>query len=174
MNLCFRSFFVVGVKRLELPTSCSQSRRATNCATPRNSVFFVYGKKRKTGTSPSKILSSQPLPCLILCIFSPQSHTSLCHRQRRVSSPNCATPRNFVFDYGKKRKTGASPSKILSSQTLPCLILCIFSPQSHTSLCHRQRCVSSPNCATPRNFVFDYGKKRKAKCKMHNLFFVLC
>ena len=26
---------MVGVKRLELPTSCSQSKRATNCATPR-------------------------------------------------------------------------------------------------------------------------------------------
>ena len=30
-----RGFVVVGVKRLELPTSCSQSKRATNCATPR-------------------------------------------------------------------------------------------------------------------------------------------
>ena len=29
------TLFMVGVKRLELPTSCSQSRRATNCATPR-------------------------------------------------------------------------------------------------------------------------------------------
>ena len=31
--------FMVGVKRLELPTSCSQSRRATNCATPRYRVY---------------------------------------------------------------------------------------------------------------------------------------
>ena len=30
---------MVGVKRLELPTSCSQSRRATNCATPRYCVY---------------------------------------------------------------------------------------------------------------------------------------
>ena len=64
------------------------------------------------------------------------------------------TPKFSLFIYGKKRKAGAFPSKILSSQPLPCLILCIFSPQSHTFLCHRQRCVSSPNCATPRNLVF--------------------
>ena len=30
---------VVGVGRLELPASCSQSRRATNCATPRYAVL---------------------------------------------------------------------------------------------------------------------------------------
>ncbi len=30
---------LVEVKRLELPTSCSQSRRATNCATPRIKQF---------------------------------------------------------------------------------------------------------------------------------------
>ena len=30
---------LVGVGRLELPASCSQSRRATNCATPRYTVL---------------------------------------------------------------------------------------------------------------------------------------
>ena len=30
------AFFHIGVARLELAASCSQSRRATNCATPRH------------------------------------------------------------------------------------------------------------------------------------------
>ena len=33
---------MVGVQRLELWTSCSQSRRATNCATPRYLVFTAF------------------------------------------------------------------------------------------------------------------------------------
>ena len=33
--------FMVGVKGFEPPTSCSQSRRATNCATPRNFYEIV-------------------------------------------------------------------------------------------------------------------------------------
>ncbi len=32
---------VVGVKGFEPPTSCSQSRRATNCATPRYIRFYL-------------------------------------------------------------------------------------------------------------------------------------
>ena len=114
--------YLVGVKRLELPTSCSQSRRATNCATPRFcikffalfkmskvciikgfSVFLVlygvcYGHAPKAGASPSKILSHRPLLCPLLCIFSPQQHTFICHRQRCSASPNCATPR-FCIEF---------------------------------------------------------------------------
>ena len=36
------AFLVVGVARLELAASCSQSRRATNCATPRKDTVLVY------------------------------------------------------------------------------------------------------------------------------------
>ena len=32
--------FLVGVARLELAASCSQSRRATNCATPRKNEYY--------------------------------------------------------------------------------------------------------------------------------------
>ena len=34
--------FLVGVKRLELPTSWSQTRRATNCATPRCNIKLFF------------------------------------------------------------------------------------------------------------------------------------
>ena len=36
--------FLVRVGRLELPASCSQSKRATNCATPGYSVFYPAGR----------------------------------------------------------------------------------------------------------------------------------
>ena len=36
------AFLVVGVARLELAASCSQSRRATNCATPRNPATQLH------------------------------------------------------------------------------------------------------------------------------------
>ena len=43
----FRSY-VVRVARLELAASCSQSRRATNCATPGYGWYYTgyYGKKQ--------------------------------------------------------------------------------------------------------------------------------
>ena len=34
------AFFHIGVARLELAASCSQSRRATNCATPRKNEYY--------------------------------------------------------------------------------------------------------------------------------------
>ena len=33
---------VVGATRLELATSASQTPRATNCATPRNTTLLIY------------------------------------------------------------------------------------------------------------------------------------
>ena len=35
-------FCYIGVARLELAASCSQSRRATNCATPRHPAAFLH------------------------------------------------------------------------------------------------------------------------------------
>ena len=35
---------VVGVGRLELPASWSRTKRATNCATPRNSFIIIIRK----------------------------------------------------------------------------------------------------------------------------------
>ena len=39
--------FLVRVGRLELPASCSQSKRATNCATPGYSYFLRIARRRK-------------------------------------------------------------------------------------------------------------------------------
>ena len=39
---CASRLSLVEVKRLELPTSCSQSRRATNCATPRKKNCYLF------------------------------------------------------------------------------------------------------------------------------------
>ena len=35
------TLFLVGVGRLELPASWSRTKRATNCATPRNSFYII-------------------------------------------------------------------------------------------------------------------------------------
>lgn len=45
--------FLVRVGRLELPASCSQSKRATNCATPGYSVFpaWYHAEKKKASFS---------------------------------------------------------------------------------------------------------------------------
>ena len=95
---------LVGVRWLEHPASCSQSKRATNCATPRNiqlksqnnrfCVFracfarplavpkIFYGLKRR------KILTAAPM-----------RPPFICHRQRSATLPKAsaqgrATPRN--------------------------------------------------------------------------------
>ena len=49
--------FLVGVGRLELPASWSRTKRATSCATPRNSFYIIMTAhtivKRKNRRSPS-------------------------------------------------------------------------------------------------------------------------
>ena len=46
-------FVLVGVGRLELPASWSRTKRATGCATPRNSLYIIITSallvKRKNG-----------------------------------------------------------------------------------------------------------------------------
>ncbi len=64
---------VVGVKRLELPTSCSQSRRATNCATPRDIklylLFYIDITVRRATNYRSEILSHCSLGALRIALY---------------------------------------------------------------------------------------------------------
>ena len=62
--------FLVRVGRLELPASCSQSKRATNCATPGYGIFWLWSNMGSTpvfdqlpawGKTPSA-LASQSFP----------------------------------------------------------------------------------------------------------------
>ena len=81
INYCLKSYknrlktdvlrrFLVRVGRLELPASCSQSKRATNCATPGYGIFQLWSNMGSTpafdqfparGKTPST-LASQRLP----------------------------------------------------------------------------------------------------------------
>ena len=59
-RLRHHSCFLVGVKGFEPPTSCSQSRRATNCATPRHiQLLLLYYKKETTCCQVAKPRSSK-------------------------------------------------------------------------------------------------------------------
>ena len=66
------AFLVVGVARLELAASCSQSRRATNCATPRNPAAqlhrrsIVYRFLRSSSIQNPQLKERKPLPMISL------------------------------------------------------------------------------------------------------------
>ena len=63
------AFLVVGVARLELAASCSQSRRATNCATPRHPAALLHRREivyRFFADSSTRNLSGRG-PSILLC-----------------------------------------------------------------------------------------------------------
>ena len=90
---------MVRVGRLELPASCSQSKRATNCATPGYEVFQLWSNMGSTpvfdlfparGKAPSA-LASQGFPGF----WRSAARTPASRSQSRRAT-NCATPRYEV------------------------------------------------------------------------------
>ena len=86
---------LVRVGRLELPASCSQSKRATNCATPGYEVFQLWSNMGSApvfdqfparGKTPSA-LASQSFPGFWRCVARTPASRS---QSRRAT--NCATP----------------------------------------------------------------------------------
>ncbi len=86
---------MVRVGRLELPASCSQSKRATNCATPGYEVFQLWSNMGSTpvfdqfparGKTPSA-LASQSFPGF----WRSAARTPASRTQSRRAT-NCATP----------------------------------------------------------------------------------
>ena len=87
--------FLVRVGRLELPASCSQSKRATNCATPGYEIFQlwsnmgsmpVFDQLPARGKTPSA-LASQSFPGF----WRSAARTPASRSQSRRAT-NCATP----------------------------------------------------------------------------------
>ena len=82
---------LVGVKRFELPTSCSQSRRATTCATPRYFYinFFLVSLFSSLLCPPScgsrNLFGS--IVSLDIPTAAPKNARFFCHRQRSRFSP---------------------------------------------------------------------------------------
>ena len=82
---------------------CSQTTRATNCATPGCIMFFslfsaywlsAFNPRR----FPQKHSRGSSLEALApLLVSSPRSNAFIRHRRRHSSSPNCATPGCIMF-----------------------------------------------------------------------------
>ena len=90
---------MVRVGRLELPASCSQSKRATNCATPGYEVFQLWSNIGSTpvfdqfparGKTPSA-LAPQRFPG-----FQESAARTPASRSQSRRATNCATPRYEV------------------------------------------------------------------------------
>ncbi len=81
---------LVGVKGLEPPASCSQSRRATNCATPRFYQFFI----RFISFCFLRNVRSASLKNIVVLLAWSASHYSLFFHLRvpPVSSPGRGDP----------------------------------------------------------------------------------
>ena len=91
--------FLVRVGRLELPASCSQSKRATNCATPGYGIFQLWSNMGSTPVldqfpardkTPSA-LASQSFPG-----FLGNAARTPASRSQSRRATNCATPRYEV------------------------------------------------------------------------------
>ena len=92
--------FLVRVGRLELPASCSQSKRATNCATPGYEIFQLWSNMGSApvfdqfparGKTPSA-LASQSFPGFWRSVArTPAS------RSQSKRATNCATPGYSIF-----------------------------------------------------------------------------
>ncbi len=103
-------FFMVRVGRLELPASCSQSRRATNCATPGYTLFASLAAIACFARPPSCLpIPGHPLPANRDTSSKPPRFFR--HRRRFGAFPkafratNCATP-GYTFFHALRYKHG--------------------------------------------------------------------
>ncbi len=113
---------MVRVGRLELPASCSQSKRATNCATPGYGIFQLWSNMGSTpvfdhfparGRTPSA-LASQSFPGgWGNAVRTPASRTQI------TCATNCATPGYSVFLHNTMRSK--------EKASFPCLWAALWS-----------------------------------------------
>ena len=82
---------MVGVTGFEPAASCSQSRRATNCATPRYSIWLFFSQRRFIALLCPPSCKMSPMSRLkarhALCFAALPQAPCICHRQRSPSSP---------------------------------------------------------------------------------------
>ena len=98
---------MVRVGRLELPASCSQSKRATNCATPGYEIFQLWSNMGSApvfdqfparGKTPSA-LASQSFPG-----FGGNAARTPASRSQSWRAINCAIPGYFIFLHDTMRR----------------------------------------------------------------------
>ena len=88
-------FILVGVARLELAASCSQSRRATNCATPRYNPIhfcFIYPDAPRFARPGCRSPNFRRVPkhCLKIWTAAPAAVRFFCRRQRSPLLPKAS------------------------------------------------------------------------------------
>ena len=106
---------MVRVGRLELPASCSQSKRATNCATPGHEIFQlwsnmgsapVFDQLPARGKTPLA-LASQRFPG-----FGGSAARTPASRTQITCATNCATPGYSVFLHDTTRGRKKQVSRV--------------------------------------------------------------
>ena len=76
---------MVGVQRLELWTSCSQSRRATNCATPRYGIFYSFSLYSIAQQQPKRKSKFYLFAKSSRCIHTPgMTYDQCCSSERQI------------------------------------------------------------------------------------------
>ena len=113
---------MVRVGRLELPASCSQSKRATNCATPGYEIFQLWSNMGSApvfdqfparGKTPSA-LASQSFPGFWRSVArTPAS------RSQSKRATNCATPGHIAPAAGPERGPGQFPGSSYCTKSGP-------------------------------------------------------
>ena len=153
---------LVRVGRLELPASCSQSKRATNCATPGYEIFQLWSNMWST-----PIFDQLPARGKVLSAQLPQGFPGFLRTEARTCAPrsqskratNCATPGYEVFQLWSNMGStpvsdqfparGKTPSA-LASQSFPG-----FWRSAARTPASRSQSKRATNCATPGYKVFS-------------------
>ena len=138
-DLQAKSPVVVEVTGFEPMASWSRTKRATNCATPRNSVLAKYSVFSILQLTARKRASA--LRAMLLWTRCKQHTVLICY----TLSPNCATPRNSVLaKYSVFSILQLTARKRASA--LRAMLLWTRYKQHTVLICY----TLSPNCATPR------------------------
>ena len=139
-DLQAKSPAVVEVTGFEPMASWSRTKRATNCATPRNSVLAKYSVFSILQLTAHKRASA--LRAMLLWTRYKQHTVLICY----TLSPNCATPRNSVLaKYSVFSILQLTAHKRASA--LRAMLLWTRYKQHTVLFCY----TLSPNCATPKH-----------------------
>ena len=141
-DLQAKSHDVVEVTGFEPTASWSRTKRATNCATPRNSVFWqniqFFSILQLTARKRASALRA-----MLLWTRYKQHTVLICY----TLSPNCATPRNSVFWQNIQFFSILQLTARKRASALRATLLWTRCKQHTVLICY----TLSPNCATPKH-----------------------
>ena len=152
--------------RLELPASCSQSKRATNCATPGYEIFQLWSNMWSTPIFDQLPARGKVLPAQVSQGFPGFPRTSARTRASRSQSKratNCATPGHIVPAAGPERGPGQFPGSSYCTKSGPDVkgFLADGTP-SRLPVPRRRR---TRRCTTPGDSSTDSPPGRRPWCR---------